>query len=366
MYLFIAWTFLEVLLSARKGILISNYTIWYLILMVFCILSFFWADHMVTGSLYAMFVSMIVTYCFIFTLNTVSKLEICITSFVFSADIMGILIFTMGNFELGMAEEERLGQEISGNANAFSALLMMAAVFALWLFLYHSKKWMRVFGLLSAIFLLIMMALSGGRKTILAVLVCFLYFVLVKNAKNFLKTIRNIVLIALVFMGLYWAMINVPLLYTAIGERFEDLFSLLSGGRSGVNSDGIRVRMIELGIEEWLKKPILGHGLDTFKYFNVQATGHFYYAHNNYVELLYDLGIIGLMLYYVFFVYTACKLRKINEENRAYKILGIGLLLEILMFDIGGVSYYNNLMQILLCISYICVIVTDKQECYKV
>lgn len=359
MYLFIAWTFLEVLFSARKGILISNYTIWYLILMGVATLSFFWADQMVTGSLYTMFVSLIVTYCFIFTLNTASKLECCIATFVISGDVMGILIFATGKFEIGMAEEERLGQAISGNANAFSALLMVSAVFALWLLLYHSKKWMKILGLLSAIFLLVMMALSGGRKTILAVLVCLMYFVLAKNSKNIVKTIRNIVVIAVVLLGLYWAMINIPILYTAIGERFEDLFSLISGGSSGVSSDATRVKMIELGIEQWLKKPILGYGLDTFKYYNAQATGHFYYAHNNYVELLYDLGIVGLLLYYGFFAYTAYRLRKNRSKNRSYSILGVGLLIEILMHDIGGISYYTVLTQILLSMAFMCVLISD-------
>ena len=80
-------------------------------------------------------------------------------------------------------------------------------------------------------------------------------------------------------------------------------------------------------------------------------TGHMFYSHNNYVEMLYDFGIIGFLFYYVFIYKLYIRLKKLPKEFETYSILGIGILLELLFFDIGGVAYYINGNMIMLCIA---------------
>ncbi len=353
MYLFVGWTFFQTLLVTRGNTMIGSYTKWYFVLIIYSILSYAWASYVVGAALYNMFVSLIITYCFICTIDTKEKLNIVVKTFILSADVMCLMLLFTGQLTAGV-DGDRLGQEITGNANSFSALLMMAAVFAAWTFVYNAKGfWRKIIYLGSLGFLLYTMALSGGRKTIVAVVCCFLYFIIFKDIQKSIKTLGNILKAFAVLAIVYFAIMNIPVLYDTIGERFVQLFDMLSGGTSGVQSDNLRSRLVYLALDGWTSRPIAGYGLDTFKYYNQSVTGHFYYAHNNYAELLYDLGVIGFVLYYAFVVKLTKKLFAVKSENHAYKALGIGIIFELLVFDFGGVSYYTVMTQILLCIAFI-------------
>jgi len=57
----------------------------------------------------------------------------------------------------------------------------------------------------------------------------------------------------------------------------------------------IRERMVSVGLHLWAEQPFAGHGAGQFS----SLSGFNMYAHNNYVELLANDGIIGLILYYI-------------------------------------------------------------------
>ena len=329
--------------------MVTAYTWWYVGLIGLSVLSFLWSDVREFGILYQMVVTLVMTWCMTVVIDTLEKLTYVLLVFVCSADIMGLLLLVTGQLDLEAGE--RLGEAVTGNANSFSALLMVAVVFAFWLFLYHKKKACRLFCLLSFVSLLLLMALSGGRRTILAVLVCVLWFVIAKDWGHGVKTLKNVgvaVALVVVFFG---AMMHIPFLYNSVGWRFESFFALMRGGEGRIESDILRQVMIDIGMEGFMESPLVGYGLDSFKYYNQSITGRFYYAHNNYVELLYDLGLVGFVLYYAFILYSSVKLLQLPKIMHPYKVLGIGLILEILVFDIGGVSYYTMMMQLLLCMA---------------
>ena len=354
MYVFVAWTLLSTFVFKTSKTQIYKYTLWYVVLMVWSVMSFLWADNLVYGQVYNMAVSLIITFCFINTIDTTEKLDYFAYVYVCASDILCILIFATGQFVTEAEGGERLGGNITENANIFSSFLMVSAVFAAWLLIFKGHVLSKIFNGLSLAFILFMMAASGGRKTIIAVLLCLVYFFVTKDRNDVIKSILNIVKAAAIILILYLAVMKIPLLYESVGFRFEQLLSLAEGGTSDVSSDATRKKMIEIGFDAWLKKPIFGYGLDTFKYYNLQITKHFYYAHNNYVELLYDLGIIGFLLYYCFVGKLFINLAKIRNDKGHYKELGIGLIVESLIFDIGGVSYYTVLIQVVLCFAFIC------------
>lgn len=345
MYAFIAWTAFGILVKGK--VQLNGYTLWYLLVIAFSAISMLWAEKAVTGSLYAMFVALVLTFCVMNAVNSLDRLEACIMVFVIAADIMGIMLIATG--QLTVEEGDRLGAEVTGNANSFSALLMVSSVFAAWFFVYK-KGFQKYFCLASLIFQMFMMGLSGGRKTVIVVVVCLLWFILMHDTSKSRKVAGNVLKAAVILALLYWAVMKIPVLYTSIGARFEELFTMLSGGESAVSSDTVRDEMVRMGLQKWLECPIWGYGLDTFKYYNREMTGHFYYAHNNYVELLYDLGLLGIVLYYSFYIYLFQKLRKLPHAVREFKILGMGILFGLLIYDFGGISYYTVFIQIALCL----------------
>ena len=354
LYGLVVCTVFNVVVFQKGNGTLPQYTKWYVCLIILGLFSFAWASNIVFEAMYNMIVSLVVTYCFIIILDTSDKFDVCIRSFVFAADVMGILLILTGQLT-GSAAEDRLGESITGNANSFSALLMVAAVLAIWLAIYKAKTFPdKMFNISSFLFILFMMALSGGRKTILAVIVCMLIFIVFKNRISFFNFMKNAVIAIAAVVVLYNVMMNVPIFYESVGQRFEGIFNWISEGTSSVGSDKLRNEMIEIGLDQWKNRPVLGYGLDTFKYYNQITTGHFYYAHNNFVELLYDVGIVGFTLYYGYICKLGYSLFKEKNENLEYKILGLALLTELLIYDMGGVSYYTVMMQIVICMAYLC------------
>lgn len=93
-------------------------------------------------------------------------------------------------------------------------------------------------------------------------------------------------------------------------------------------------------VNKWDRSPIWGYGFDSFKYYNRLMTGHFYYSHNNYIELLYDLGIIGFAIYYWFYwklFYVAWKGKNsCTPEIRAFVIGIVFSMLGGYVFGVGS------------------------------
>ena len=111
--------------------------------------------------------------------------------------------------------------------------------------------------------------------------------------------------------------------------------------------------MIEIGFNKWMDSPIWGYGFDSFKYYNRLMTGHFYYSHNNYIELLYDLGIIGFAIYYWFYwklFYVAWKGK--NSYTPEIRAFVIGIVFSMLVFEYGAVNYTVTSTQIMLFFAY--------------
>lgn len=339
----------------KRNYVDKHFSIWYLILLLYSLFSALLMSNDVFYTLYQMLVVFVLTFCFGIVITNRKTLELTIVTYVISAVLMGILIMYYNPMYLienvsglgGM----RLGQEETGNANIFTALMMFSGVFASWLILYNKNVILRVCSAFSLVLILYLMALSGGRKTIIAVVACTMFFVWKKGAYSIKKKVFSLFVICIVLYSIVYMMMTIPWLYDVVGYRFDGLFSFVGGtGESNVTSDNLRKEMIEMGFQGWTEKPIFGHGLDSFKFFNKEMTGHMFYSHNNYVEMLYDFGIIGFLYYYIFIYKLYIRLKKLPKEFEIYSILGIGILLELLFFDIGGVAYYINGNMIMLCI----------------
>ena len=333
----------------------KHFCIWYLILFFYSLCSALSMSNNVFDTLYQMLVVLVLTFCFSIVITNRKTLQLMIVTYVISAVLMGVLImyynpmYLIGNVsDLGGT---RLGQEETGNANIFTALMMFSGVFASWLLLFNKNVILRLCSAFSLVLILYLMALSGGRKTIIAVVTCTMFFVWKRGEYSVKKKVFSLIVICIVLFSIVYMMMNIPWLYDVVGYRFDGFLSFVGGtGESNVTSDDLRKKMIEMGFQGWTENPLLGHGLDSFKFFNKETTGHMFYSHNNYVEMLYDFGIIGFLFYYVFIYKLYRRLKKRPKEFENFSILGIGILIELLFFDIGGVAYYINGNMIMLCI----------------
>lgn len=362
LYAFIGVSFVSLCFNL-KTMKLPNFTIWYASIVVLSAISFMYSGHIVYSALIEMVVCLILSFCFIMTINNFVKVDVLARVYIWSSVLMSFILLVTDQLILNVEEGERLGEELSGNANAFSNMILVATIFTSWFMVYCCKNKTRLLYILAFLSQLFVMALSGGRKNMIASIICALVFIFFYSGKKKTSIIKRLLLCAVLVLSVYWAIMNIPILYDAIGHRFESLLNDFFGIETTANkvgSDAIREKMVEIGLEGWLEAPIFGHGLDNFKYYCQDVLNRFCYAHNNYVELLYDIGLIGFVAYYIFITYMFIKLIKLPEALLKYKILGIGLLVGIAVFDFGGVSFYTALSICALAIVYAIINISYK------
>ena len=274
---------------------------------------------------------------------------------ILSGGFLIFILFARGNLT-GFSTSNRFGQDLFGNSNILANLLMKSALYAIWLLVYSENKIIHKMVLtLCLVASYYGMFLSGGRKFIIIPAI-FLYILLFfkRDSRGRKHLVKYTGVVIAIVIAVYYLIMKVPAFYAVIGERMESLFSFIRTGHSiSGKSAEIRATMIEIGFNKWMDSPIWGYGFDSFKYYNRLMTGHFYYSHNNYIELLYDLGIIGFAIYYWFYwklFYVAWKGK--NSYTPEIRAFVIGIVFSMLVFEYGAVNYTVTSTQIMLFFAY--------------
>jgi len=125
-------------------------------------------------------------------------------------------------------------------------------------------------------------------------------------------------------------------------QRFTEFESAIEG-TSSYGSTGERITFIKEGIEFFSHNPFLGSGINTFMV--MDKTHH--YSHNNYIELLVGMGLVGFFIYYMLHIMIFIKINRINNANKM-KVLLILSLIIFLVMDMTLVSYSYKLIVFML------------------
>lgn len=323
---------------------IYSHTIWCLIFVALCGISCLYAasTEKATAATTEMLKVLIFTLIIANVINNEGRMKGAMASFSIATIVLFIYLASTGQLEL--EEGERLGNELTGNANIFASLFMIAAMCSVYLSFFSEKKLFRIVFLACFIAQLVALAMSGGRKFFLVPVALFAGMQIVRmDKKGRTHLLKNTLLVGAALAVLWWAIFNVESLYQSIGYRMEGLMASITGEGEVDASTAERTAMIKKGLELWKESPLWGHGIDCFS-----ALTHWgVYSHNNYVELLCDLGIIGLCAYYTFYIYLLYKLFKARLPllKKSYWIL---LLVGLLFFDYGAVGYTSYLRHMLL------------------
>jgi O-antigen ligase len=217
-------------------------------------------------------------------------------------------------------------------------------------------------------FLLLIVLLTGSKKALLILFlaVALMYFLTHKN-----KLTVVLVIAAVVAVG-YFLLLNVPALYSLIGNRIESMvngmISVLSlenltadnlKNTSLNNSDRTRFYMILRGLEWAKERPLLGYGMANYQDLFGTVASKNMYSHNNYIEILVGMGIVGLCLYYLMYVIIIAKDCK-NARRSYHARVSLMLILLLLVLEIGLVSYLELDSQMAISIAYCLINNSDK------
>ena len=208
---------------------------------------------------------------------------------------------------------DRLGSDF-GDENDVGLFMAMGFSVSFYSFL-RKKNWLTkvLFFLFACLFLYA--GASTGSKLFLiisvtvGILSIFLYFGLKKWWVSLLVSCSLaavlIVLLQLPFLG-------------SLKERFDSFFATLFGLKnpSAASADYStlqRFQMFQIGMDMFLRKPLLGYGSFGFANFANYNNG---WSHNHFSETLCNFGILGAFFFHVGFAYALVSYFRSKEKSR--------------------------------------------------
>lgn len=282
----------------------------------------------------------LLTFSFSSVIRTKKDVEMAMNLNLIAVFLCGIYVLLFLN--TGDLANERLGQDQGMESvwNANDIGLKMAIGYAICVY-FMLKKNKGSFYLFPFILILLIVAFLSGSRKVLFLLIMFSAFLMVARSKG-TKKMLMFVSATILLIGSYWAVMNIPILYDIIGRRVELVADWLAGGDGG-SSIKERSLMVFCGWEWFLDRPWLGYGINSFCVLFGRLTGWEVYAHNNFIELMVDTGIVGLLLYYSLTIYILIELWKpaLRDKDLLALVLFIYTLLSTIM-DYGMVSYVQE------------------------
>jgi hypothetical protein len=259
------------------------------------------------------------------------------------------LALLAGDFQTWIGSEVWISRRFTGTFNNSNFSGTIFALFALVLFsramLYRNLQVRLAFGGLVLILSGLLVLNTGSRRSAVLFLIGLMVLTRPKSTTKAVAFYLIAGLFAAVVVMLTIAQSDVlaeqSVLFTRIHSTVDDI-------NTTAGSYGHRMALIISAIDGWLLRPIFGHGWGAFEAeFDV-------YAHNGYVHLAYDVGLLGTLMYYG--VVLDC-FRHASQCSDPKKKNLIGAVASVLLIaDLATVTAAQKevWMIVLLCLRYKC------------
>lgn len=244
------------------------------------------------------------------------------------------------------------------NYNNYTMPISIVCVLALYYAIVKNEK--RYY--LAVAMFFVMLLIGGSRKNLIAVPLVGVFFAL--SIGNATKKIKRFLIIIFIIAAAIYALMTMPVL-SQIRDSMLGMFAGLFGWGTTATDVSTQERMflIDEAKSVWANHFLIGVGWDNFReYHHLHVT-----AHNNYMEILASLGVIGFALFYMMFVrilyitINRSSIRRLAHED----IMLIGFALSYLFFEIGSVDLYNRERMILLLLMLYCHSMTTGLKTYR-
>ncbi|MBU0722337.1 O-antigen ligase family protein, partial [Patescibacteria group bacterium] len=182
--------------------------------------------------------------------------------------------------------------------NAFSYFLVIILTLLIYFFITEENQKTKILYLLFIILNFILLVFTYSRGAWLAFATILLLLGILKYRKLLFKSLITIILfiILIVSVDLFFPNYNSSyFLNFNPSRRIIESFSLNHN-----SSISWRIELWQEMADVFWKKPFLGHGIGSFEQECLKATGFYtgsYEAHNDYLRLAIELGLIGLTIY---------------------------------------------------------------------
>lgn len=307
---------------------------------IFCLLSTLWA----VNRTYAMSrcIGLIEMLAILFVLSIVFYEDVDVDSLlrVIMVGYYFVVGYVLIRFGIGDSLSLLLSGERIPNFILNSNVLGACSAYSLLLTLYYFTKRERNSWIFLSVFSIIGLVVSGSRKAIVIIVIgAILYFTLINlGAKKGMAIIKIFASILSLIIVIYF--LSRLSVFSGVNDRIVEMINGLIGQGVTDSSTITRMRLKQVGFDlfrtHWLK----GVGIDNPGIFGGLAfQREYYYLHDNYVELLAGVGIIGFVLYYLPFLIIAIRYIRYRDFNDKEYDICVALLFVWLIMDYGIVTY---------------------------
>lgn len=328
-------------LALKKKLVYNKLLFWHLAFIIITAFSILYSLNQETAStkvrtLILIFIVMLFLTNYIDTERKINKV---IGYFIISGFIASIYILLTSD----LSQSNRIGY-VLGNVNEIGMIIGISATFCFYRMITEKKIRYSIV----LFIMIVVILLTGSRKSLLFIISNIIIIYSLNNKDSLSQNIKTVVNLLLAGLVLYFLVFNVPLFYQIIGTRLENTFDFLLGSGTTEKSMNIRANMISFGMDMFKNRPLLGHGIDNYRRLMERlVSGIGTYAHNNYIELLVDVGIVGTVIYYLTHLIT---LKNLIKRNNNLANPFIAIILSYLVIGITLVYYDNKHFSFLLAI----------------
>ena len=330
----------------------NYYLLWALIFFAYCLFSVIWAVNKDSTLAYSASVFQVILFSILIVVlhdNSFIKTETIENSIVIAGIIMVIIILL--NTPISTLGSERFGERVGMHPNTVSNNLLFAEVFSFNIFMKNRGTKKGNLFIAAAVFFLIFNFCTASKKGLLIGVAIPIYIYMLYD-RELSKKMKNFLLLCLAIVLFIVILSHYSEVTSEMLRRFNMFTELLSGSSSEDMSTVGRILLYKGAWKVFCDNPIIGVGLDGFRYVNTGSMAG-YYAHCNYLELLADLGCVGCFIYYSIYAMIYAKIRyRIKKGNRQCIALQ-GILIAVLLLDIAQVNYYNEITYVVTAYLYI-------------
>ena len=351
-----------------KKIKINKSTLYLLLFWLFYFLSLLWASSRVdvldniNEAIYIIILSVILsTY-----INDMGDIINILKLLVYSLLITVVILFIRTPFQY--FGTERIGDALGLHPNALGSRMAYGAIISVFLLSNDkSKNLKKIIFYILCIFIFAVIAILTGSKLSIFITVAGIVAYEILITKGY-KVLLKIAIIFGIIYVIYSFIISNPMLYKLIGSRIENFFLSLQGvsaTKTGDVSTYERKYYIYKAIELFKSNPIIGYGGNNFRTFMGEISySHVTYSHNNYLEMLSTLGIVGFAFYYYPWVKNLVtlifsKTLKVIDKYKL-KYLFITIFAVKLIADYATITYNHEFLNVLFVLAFCYIKITKN------
>lgn len=227
-----------------------------------------------------------------------------------------------------------------GGYIVYSYNLIISSLWAIFCFINEKIKKNKFLYFVSLLVLIPCSLLNGTKKILIAIALFLIGYILL-NDKKAIKKFSYIIICFFALFVVYKQITTNDYLNLLIGNRITSFINSFSNDSSAYVDESTiqRSLMRKEASRYFLENPLFGIGISSFMYRFGDEYGFYLYSHNNYLEILSGLGIIGFIVYYGWFIKAIINLQKKSSKDNKIWFFFFLFMIVTLILDYGTVSF---------------------------